>query len=544
MDSTDQDRILVLSNRLPITMQKTAKGWDSKRSSGGLITAIEPILNRGQGLWMGWPGSSMAADDWPQDLKEPFQIFPIMLSDNEIARYYHGFSNRTLWPLFHSFPEQTSFHQKDWEAYEKINHRFAKNAAPLARDVDLIWIHDYHLLRTPSHIRKLAGPCKIAFFLHIPFPPFDIFRLLPWNRNILRGLLGSDLIGFHVRGYAQNFLDCAEKILGARVDRQEMLVEHGDRTVQVGQFPLGIDFELFEKRARKAPINKNEKRMILGVDRLDYTKGILERLRSFERLLELHPEYREQIRFLQLAVPSRSQVQEYRKLKREIDENVGRINGRFGTPNWVPIQYLYRSFSPERLSELYRDAEIALITPLRDGMNLVAKEFIACQVDKPGVLILSRLAGAAETMPEALLVNPYDIDGTAKAIHQALCMSEDERQTRLTALRYREKTNNVYEWNKNFLGAAFSTRAKLAPPTPSDFKYWLNDYLKEDIRLALFLDYDGTLSSIAGHPNEATLSPSMRKTFEQCLNNPRIDITIVSGRPFFFNPGTAVGHFF
>jgi trehalose 6-phosphate synthase/phosphatase len=430
----------------------------------------------------------------------------------------------------HCFPERTRFDRRDWDTYDQVNRRFAEATAQERHGTDLIWVHDYHLMRTPIHLRRLAQDARIAFFMHIPFPPYDIFRLIPWHRELLNGMLASDVIGFHVRAYAENFLDCVERLLPARVEAQWGLVEHGERTVQVGAFPLGIDFELFDLRARNVLRQpRREGKVVLGVDRLDYTKGIPQRIRAFERLLELHLEHREKVMLLQIAVPSRFQVAEYQDLKSEIDELVGRVNGRFATETWSPIRYLYRSVSPERLSALYRDANVALVTPLRDGMNLVAKEYVASQVDDPGVLILSRLAGAAETMREAILVNPYNLDGTADALHRALTMDEPERRSRMVALRGRERRYNLDSWCREVLEAGRKGQAKIEPVTERVFDRWLGWYL-EGHRLALFLDYDGTLTPLRRHPSEAVLSSGMRHAIAACSRRSDTHVTIVSGR--------------
>ncbi len=531
-DTTSTARpILVVSNRLPFTVHRGPRGLERRHSAGGLVAALEPTLRKRGGTWVGWPGAELKPGEHVSAASKPYRVCPVLLSEADVTRYYHGFSNRTLWPLFHSFPERTRFDQRDFSTYEKVNARFAAAAAAEAEGVDLIWVHDYHLMLASQRLREQRPDARIGFFLHIPFPPYDIFRLLPWDRELLRGVLAADLVGFHVHGYAQNFLDCAERRLGVRVDREHMLVEYGDRTVQVGNFPIGIEFEQFEKRALAAPPapEAQSERIVLGVDRLDYTKGIPERIRAFERLLELHPRHRENIVLLQLAVPSRSQVVEYRDLKREIDELVGRVNGRFATATWSPIRYLYRSFNPDRLAALYRDAEVGLVTPLRDGMNLVAKEFVACQVKESGVLVLSRMAGASETMHEALLVNPYDIEGTAEAIHRALTMEETERRSRMAALRHRERAESIDVWVQRFLDAALSRRAHLEPPSDADFERWLADALHGK-RLALFLDYDGTLTPLCDHPRDAVLSSRMRAALEACTARPNIDIAIVSGR--------------
>ncbi|MFQ5668443.1 MAG: bifunctional alpha,alpha-trehalose-phosphate synthase (UDP-forming)/trehalose-phosphatase [Candidatus Binatia bacterium] len=528
-DATAEQPIVVVSNRLPVTVHRGPRGLEGRRSAGGLVSALEPVLEARGGTWIGWPGIELRAGETFAIPDGTYDIRALPLTEGEVTGYYHGFSNRTLWPLLHSFPGRTRFDRREWEVYKRVNMRFAESAAAVGAGASLVWIHDYHLMLAPLYLRELLRSARIAFFLHIPFPPYDLFRLLPWDRELLSGLLGCDLIGFHVEAYARNFLDCVERLLGARVDRGKFLLEHGDRTVRVGAFPLGIDFDLFEARARAAPAALRAERLVLGVDRLDYTKGMPERLLAFERLLERHPEHRERVVLLQLAVPSRFQVSEYRELKRQVDELVGRINGRFATAHWSPIRYLYRAVSPERLAALYRDADVALVTPLRDGMNVVAKEYVACQVADPGVLVLSRLAGVAETMREAIQVNPYNVDGTAEAIHRALTMDEAERRSRLVALRRRERRYNVYWWVKDFLSAAFGGQVGLHPPADSDFEAWLGPFLRRH-RLVLFLDYDGTLTPLRDHPAKAVLSKPMRRALDACARRSDTDVVIISGR--------------
>jgi len=521
--------IVVVSNRLPFTFTRTAYGFERSPSTGGLVSALEPVLRKRGGTWIGWPGTDLREGEELPTSGEAYRIAPIVLSETEITRYYHGFSNRTLWPLMHSLSSRAKFEGRDWQTYKLVNDRFGLTATIEAADAGFVWVHDYQLMLVPGRIRRDLPDIGIGFFLHIPFPPHDIFRLLPWDREILRELLAADLIGFHVRSYAWNFLDCVERSLGARVNHKDGLVEYGDHTTRVGAFPIGIDFDLFESLALEAPAQQEPQRVVLGVDRLDYTKGIPERMLAFERLLELHPEHREKVVLLQLAVPSRSQVTEYKELKRELDELVGRINGRFATAGWSPIRYLYRSLDQKRLCAIYRDADVALVTPLRDGMNLVAKEYVACQVADPGVLVLSKLAGSAQTMREALRVNPYDIDGTAEAIHRALEMDEAERRSRIVALRRRERHDDIESWVHSFLEAAHRERAELHPLGDADFEAWLGGFLQR-YRLALFLDYDGTLCNLQDHPSLAKLPPAMRKALVACASRPDTKITVVSGR--------------
>ncbi|MFP8874811.1 MAG: bifunctional alpha,alpha-trehalose-phosphate synthase (UDP-forming)/trehalose-phosphatase [Myxococcota bacterium] len=527
--------VVVASNRLPFTIErKERKGGTSPQavpSAGGLITALEPVLRDRGGTWVGWPGAGLQPGEELPSADEAYRVAPVHLRQEEIDHYLHGFCNRTLWPLFHSLSMMARYDREDFEHYERVNATFAEAIVNESRAGDLIWVHDYHLMLAPNGIRRALPEARLAFFLHIPFPPYDLFRLLPWDRELLRGLLACDLIGFHVPNYANNFLDCVERRLGTRVDREAMVVEYGDRAVQIGAFPIGIDFADFEARALQAPPQPEtaRERLIVGVDRLDYTKGIIERINAFERLLELHPEHRERVVLLQVAVPSRSEVAEYRNLKAQIDGLVGSVNGRFATASWSPIRYLVRSVSPERLAALYRDAEVALITPLRDGMNLVAKEFVASQVAEPGVLVLSRLAGAAETMREAILVNPHDTDGTAAALHRALTMDEPERRSRMAALRKREQRDDVHAWVRSFLGTAATTSVAPRPLSSEDFQAWLGAYLTRP-HLELFLDYDGTLTPLRSHPSEAVLSDSMRSAMETCAVREDSKVAIISGR--------------
>ena len=522
--------VLIVSNRLPMTFHRADRGVEGRRSAGGLVSALEPVLRDRGGKWIGWAGIELPEGDH-FDSDDPYTMQPVRISDAEVEGYYHGFSNRTLWPLFHCFNERAKFHKSDWEAYEKVNIRFAEVTAAAAPEGGLVWIHDYHLMLMPIYLRQSRPDLRIAFFLHIPFPPWDVFRLLPWHREILRRILGADLIGFHVDPYTDNFLDCVEHCLPARVDRQNRLIEHGGRTTRVGSYPIGIDFDFFANFSQSAPdFLRGSERVILGVDRLDYTKGIPQKLRAFERLLELHPEHRGQVVLLQLAVPSRSQVSEYQTLKKNIDEIVGRIGGRFATADWSPIRYLYQSIDQEQLTALYRDSDVALITPGRDGMNLVAKEYVACQVREPGVLVLSSMTGAAETMREAISVNPNDLDGTAESIHRALTMDWEERRSRMTSLRRRERRDNVNAWVDSFVNDASAGPSELQPLTQGEFSSWLNPFLKT-YRVALFLGYDGALVPVTELGPQGNPSDELRDALELCARKPSVDVAIVSGRP-------------
>jgi trehalose 6-phosphate synthase/phosphatase len=519
--------LVVASNRLPFTVKVSRGRSRLEQSTGGLVAALEPVLRKQGGTWVGWAGGPLPPETAGM---LPYQVANVALSPHELRGYYHGFSNGALWPLFHSFPTRMQIDPDEWASYEQVNRRFAQLAAANAAPGALVWVHDYHLMRVAPAVRRMRRDLRIAFFLHVPFPPADLFRILPWDRELLRGVLACDLVGFHCAGYASNFLDCAEQLLGARVDRERGQVQHGQHTVKVGAFPLGIDFELFARRAQQAPPGPaGPESIVLGVDRLDYTKGLPQKIRAFERLLELHPEHRERVVLLQIAEPTRGAVSEYQRLKREVDELVGRVNGRFGTSGWTPVRYLHRHVEAEALAQLYRDAHVALVTPLRDGMNLVAKEYVASQVKEPGVLVLSELAGAAESMHEAIRVNPYHRDAVAESLHQALVMDPAERTARMRALQRRERRGDLYSWLDAFLGAAASPPALFRPVEPSEIAAWLQRSLAT-ARVALFLDYDGTLAPITRHPSEASMEESMRAVLEACVRREDTEVTIVSGR--------------
>jgi len=522
----------VVSNRLPVISTSQRGRIRLERAPGGLVSALEPALRARGGRWVGWPGGklgdSKAVDEFSR--AAGYDLVSVALSALEVRRFYLGFSNATLWPLLHSFPTRMELDRDDWQVYESVNQRFAAATAAASENADLIWIHDYQMMRVAPHLREAGSRTPIAFFLHVPFPHFDLFRILPWDRELLRGLLACDLVGFHCAGYAANFMDCAERLLGSRVDRAAGTIEHGERTVTVGVFPLGIDTERFGKLAEAAPDrDASEPRVVLGVDRLDYTKGLPEKILAFERLLELHPEHREHVVLRQIAEPSRDQLPEYQRLKRQVDEMVGRVNGRFSTSRWAPIQYLRRSIPPEELASLYRDADVALVTPLRDGMNLVAKEYVASQTREPGVLILSIFAGAAESMQEAIHVNPYNVDAVATALDHALKMELAERTERMRALQLRERRHDVHRWLARFLEKAVSPVAGLRPYQPQDFAVWLRRAV-EGQRLALFLDFDGTLAEIASHPSKVRISDSMSAALAACAARKDTDVAIVSGR--------------
>ncbi|KAK0178316.1 hypothetical protein PV328_002276 [Microctonus aethiopoides] len=564
---TSSGSMIVVSNRLPFVLKRNEESGrlERKASAGGLVTAVAPVVISGNGIWVGWPGMHMEDQSEKIPESDPNDKTPTagLLSDKVVAvhvesdtfdAYYNGCCNGTFWPLFHSMPDRATFIAEHWRAYVAVNKEFAaKTVAALEKihkaqanqvnGTPLVWVHDYHLMLAANWIRQAADEkdlkLKLGFFLHIPFPPWDIFRLFPWADEILQGMLGCDMVGFHIQDYCLNFVDCCQRCLGGRVDRKNLLVDHGGRTVRVRPLPIGIPFDRFVSLAETAPkvIMTNQK-IVLGVDRLDYTKGLVHRLKAFEMLLEKHPEHREQVTMLQIAVPSRTDVREYQELKLEMEQLIGSINGRFTTPNWSPIRYIYGCVSQDELAAFYRDAAVALVTPLRDGMNLVAKEFVACQINTPpGVLIVSPFAGAGEMMHEALICNPYEIDEAAEVIHRALTMPEDERTLRMNYLRRRERIYDVNYWMKSFLQVMGSLEERdsvgattMQPVTMDDFDDYLSKYIGDDHKLALLLDYDGTLAPIATHPDLAILPLETKNVLQRLSNMSDVYIAIVSGR--------------
>nr|APZ77037.1 trehalose-6-phosphate synthase [Gampsocleis gratiosa] len=568
-EAVSSGSMIVVSNRLPFVLKRNeATGrLERKASAGGLVTAVAPVVIQGNGLWVGWPGIHLDDPNEPIPESDPNDQTPTagLLSKKVVAvhvergmfdSYYNGCCNGTFWPLFHSMPDRAVFSAEHWKNYYKVNQLFAEKTMSALMSLileqkdsvatPLVWIHDYHLMLAANWVRQAAEEkdmrCKMGFFLHIPFPPWDIFRLFPWADEILQGMLGNDMVGFHIEDYCLNFVDCCQRRLGCRVDRKGMLVEHGGRTVRVRPLPIGIPFDRFVQLAESAPrvmLTTNQK-VVLGVDRLDYTKGLVHRLKAFECLLEKYPEHLEKVTLLQISVPSRTDVKEYQDLKEEMDQLVGRINGRFTTYNWSPIRYIYGCVSQDELAAFYRDAAVAFVTPLRDGMNLVAKEFVACQINEPpGVLVVSPFAGAGEMMHEALICNPYEIHQAADVLHRALTMPEDERTLRMNYLRRREKVHDVNYWMKSFLKAMGSLIEEdgdevlpttMQPVTMDDFDEYLAKYVGTTHKLALLLDYDGTLAPIAPHPDLAILPNETKNVLERLSNMSDVYIAIISGR--------------
>ena len=467
-------RLTVVSNRLAIVVDRDEAGlWTSKPGSGGLVTALGPVLRDRGGQWIGWLGATgqetmnegTLHDLLAQGSRETgYALKPVHLSEEEVQKYYYGFANEIIWPLFHDLPTRCNFDPAYWAVYERVNAKFAQAVAANTCEEDYVWVHDYQLFLVAHHLKTMGAQRQTGFFLHIPFPPLDGFVKLPWRFQVLNALLRYDLLGFQTVRDRRNFIDCVRMLMpNIRV------FSHGhtarcqtpEHEVLVGAFPISIDFKQFAEKAATKEVqeqawiihaNLPERQLVLGIDRLDYTKGIPLRLQAFANALERYPELRGKITLIQVVVPSREEVPEYEALKREIERLVGEINGRFNQVGWSPIHYIYRSLSQVELVAYYSTCEIALITPLKDGMNLVAKEFCACSVDNNGVLILSEFAGAAAQLHRgAILVNPFDIEGVADAIRRAWCMDANSRRSRMEKMRRSIQRHDIFHWVNAFL---------------------------------------------------------------------------------------------
>ena len=549
---------IIVSNRLPVQAQQVKDLWSFIPTSGGLATGMKSVHQEGDSLWVGWPGISSnilntkSKNQITKDL-EKYQYRPVFLDDKELDNFYFGFSNKCLWPLFHYFIEYHHFDINQWEFYIEVNKKFAEEVLEVIEDGDLVWIHDYQLMLCPQMIKDQKPEVTIGFFLHIPFPSFEIFRIFPERERLLNGLLGSDVIGFHTYDYERHFLSSIKRILNFEVNFNIIL--HNGREIKVNTFPMGIDYKKFEaaaieniknnssesselKKQINAHKSENRGKLILSIDRLDYTKGVVNRLLAFERFLDSFPEYHDKIRLVMLAVPSRAKVSQYKKLKRQTDEVVGRINGKFASVNWTPVWYYYRSMEFENLIDLYVSSDIAMITPLRDGMNLVAKEYLATRVNNDGVLILSELAGSSKELPQALLVNPFDIEQLSQSIKTAVEMPQKEQKDRNIISRKRIKRYDIEKWSSNFMKALNDSANRESTSKVKLVNTQVSNKLKEAYskgeKRLLLLDYDGTLVGFHENPNKAKPTDSLLKLLEDLSNQKNTDLVIISGRQHEF----------
>ncbi len=473
--TNEAGRMVIISNRLPILAKREEGVLQVIPGSGGLVTALAPVLRNRGGVWIGWSGMADGDEKELRDLfaksesSSGFSLHPVLLTDEDIRLYYDGFSNEIIWPLFHDLPSDCVFTPEYWIGVQKVMQKFAQVAWDVHKPNDFLWVHDYHLMLLGRELRKLGISSTLAFFLHIPFPPPDIFLKLPWRFDVLHALLEYDLIGFQTMHDQRNFTQCVRKLLpdvSLQSDHSMHRCKIGPREVRVGTFPISIDFAHFSQMAQgkdvadEAWLNHEKlsgQKIVLSIDRLDVTKGIPYRLLAIREVLKRHPELHGKVTFVQVVIPSRTEIPKYQALKKEIDQLVGELNSQFTQPGWVPIHYLYRSLSQKELLAFYRTSEVALVTSIRDGMNLVAKEYIASNVDEKGVLVLSEFAGAtAQLHKDALLINPYDIEGVSEAIFKALTLPEDERRRRMRRMRHNVRRHDIFWWVRLFLQAAIA----------------------------------------------------------------------------------------
>ncbi len=549
------ERLIIVSNRLPLSISKKDGDIDITPSVGGLATGMKSFYKSYESLWVGWSG--MNEEDLSGDDKqlisnklETEKCLPVHLTAQEAENYYYGFSNKTIWPLFHYFTQNTRYVDDYWASYKKVNEKFAEEILKIVKPGDRIWVHDYHLLLLPHLIRQKAPDVLIGFFLHIPFPSYEVFRVLPWRNEILEGILGADLIGFHTYDYERHFMSCVRRLLG--YESVFNLIRLENRTVKVDNFPMGIDYQKFKKSAidqqSRGMRNRSkfqqeidryflsmpERKLILSIDRMDYSKGIARRLEAYSLFLEQNPEYLKKITLLLLAVPSREGIEQYQQMREEIDKLVGQINGKYGDINWTPIWYFYRSLPFDSLISLYSSCDIALVTPVRDGMNLVAKEYIACRTDKTGVLILSEMAGASKEMSEALIVNPHNRQEVANAICESIEMSENEQIKRNDVLQKRLESYDVIKWAQDFMSSLLKMQEiqerQLVKRITAKIEEMIHEkYVKAQKRV-FFLDYDGTLVNFVKNPDEAKPNQELYDIINKLNANPQNDVVIISGR--------------
>jgi trehalose 6-phosphate synthase len=465
--------LVIVANRLPVdrvTLPDGSSSW--RRSPGGLVSALEPVMRANDGAWIGWPGATDDPDLEPF-VEDGLQLVPVHLSPLEVEEFYEGFSNGTLWPLYHDLVAKPEFHREWWDAYVQVNQRFAERAAEIAAENATVWVQDYQLQLVPQMLRELRPDLRIGFYLHIPFPPAELFSQLPWRRQILEGLLGADLIGFQLSGGAANFVRLVRQRVGHKTHRDLVYLPDG-RTVKAAAFPISIDAAGFIELAHTEWVQQrakeirealgNPRKVFLGIDRLDYTKGIYARLRAFSELIAEGELDVEDAVFVQVATPSRERVEQYRILRDDIDRLVGRINGDLGRIGRPAISYLHSSYPREEMAALYRAADIMVVTPYRDGMNLVAKEYVACRYDDDGALVLSEFAGAANELRQAYLVNPYDINGMKTRLMDAFHAKPKETTRRMRAMRKQVVEHDVTAWANSFMSQLADTRPEHDKP--------------------------------------------------------------------------------
>ncbi len=513
-------------------------------SEGGLATGLGSIYKEGENIWIGWPGMAVNKSDHRAEITKNLKkesMKPVFLTNNEIEDFYEGFSNETLWPNFHYFNQYSIFDDDMWKAYQKVNKKFALAIAEILEPEDTIWVHDYQLLLLPQLLREFAPKASIGFFLHIPFPSYESFRLLPWRRQLLEGMLGADFLGFHTYDDMRHFLSSVNRLAG--LGNSNGMINVDNRKIMVDALPMGIDYDKYEKSASAPETLEKEVRyrtsigqqkLILSIDRLDYSKGIPQRLKAFELFLSKNPEYLEKVSLIMVVVPSRDQVGKYKELKEEIDLLVGRINGHYSRIGWTPIHYFYRSFPLNALSAFYRMAEVALVTPMRDGMNLVCKEYIASKLDKKGVLILSEMAGAAKELSDAILINPNDIDAFVDALKKALTMPIKKQIAQMSSMQESLKRYNIHHWVSLFMERlSYIKHEQKALETQIYDKTIGNNILtayKKSKKRLILLDYDGTLVGFNSDPLKTKPDKGLKDILTKLTTDKNNRVVVISGR--------------
>jgi trehalose 6-phosphate synthase/phosphatase len=537
-------RLLIVSNRLPVTIQERKGELHIEPSVGGLATGLRSWYKSSPSVWIGWAGIGRKKIKREKDIMARLlseNCHPVPLSEHDVEAYYQGFCNRTIWPLFHYFPIYAEYSEDFWRAYERVNVAFANVVAGIAKPNDIIWIHDYQLMLLPKLLRERLPKATIGFFLHIPFPSFEIFRLLPWRKQILEGLLGADLVGFHTYDYTGHFMDSVHRLLGYEAAMGQITM--ADRVVRADTFPMGINYEQYSSAVQDLKVQAERKRVrkklgdcqvVLSVDRLDYTKGIPERLEAFSVFLDRNPKFKRKVILVLVVVPSRTRVEHYMQLKKQLDGLVGEINGKHGTIGWIPIWYLYRSLPFYSLAALYSLADVALVTPLRDGMNLIAKEYTTTKTDGKGVLILSETAGAAQELGEAIIINANNQEEITQALLKALEMPEQEQIERNRIMQTRLRRYDVVQWANEFMDKLLYAKKLQRETAEKALTYEMQRKLASDFqesdKALLLLDYDGTLVPFSPRPADAMPETNLLRLLERFAKNPRNEVVLISGR--------------
>ncbi len=544
MNHNSQVKLIIVSNRLPVKAEIQDGIITFEKSAGGLATGLDSLNVEYEKHWIGWPGIYSSDEDVDRVISSKlaeFSFHPVFLTEKDVELYYEGYSNSTLWPLFHYFYVYVSHEPDYWDAYKKVNSLFLEKVKEIAGENDIIWVHDYHLMLLPMMIREYLPSVRIGYFLHIPFPSYELFRTLEDREELLTGLLGADLIGFHTFSYMRHFISTLYRIKG--IESDDNTFHYGNRTLSVDTFPMGINYRSFYDAYKQPDIQLIIKqfreqyqdiKIILSVDRLDYSKGLLQRLKGFRLLLQDYPGWIGKVSLLMIIVPSRDNVDRYQDLKTKVDEMIGNINGTYSLPGWIPIHYFYKNFSFNELTAFYHESDIALVTPLRDGMNLVAKEFIAAKAGKPGVLILSEMAGAATELRHAIIVNPNNSLHLAESLNRALTMPENEQKERLRSMQKILKKQDIVKWSFDFIEELerihiIQGNLRKKSLRSSQLKD-IADIFKNSAKRLIILDYDGTLVPFNKDPAVALPSPALIKLLKSLVSLRDVDLAIVSGR--------------